>query len=213
MFKLTTRKQSAKRVVDYVSTEGKEYQFEIDYSFDNILRCFEVQQEPLFNDYDKLFTMYCLLVPSYKKYKDELNVFDIALIVKKAFELLKIKDNAADIEKIELLNFNEDAERIYSSFLMDYNIDLTEVQGEMSWAKFMALFNNLSEKTPIMKALYYRTCDLPSGKSTDDERKRVKKMKEFYELESQRKAREMEVVNRMEQQRKRLAKLHKEGRI
>ncbi|KAB2159587.1 hypothetical protein FZI36_23180, partial [Cronobacter sakazakii] len=84
---------------------------------------------------------------------------------------------------IPVVNFTIDAERIYASFLYDYGINLFEQQGKLQWDEFLALFNNLSEKTPMRTAIYYRTCDIPKkDKYNGDERKRIKKMKAIYEL-------------------------------
>lgn len=96
--------------------------------------------------------------------------------------------------------FFEDAERIYASFLIDYNIDLLNEVGVLSWDEFIALFNNLSEKTPIMQAIMYRGCEVPSGPENKEERRRIRKMKEFYELKSQREKREKQILEQMEKE-------------
>ncbi|WP_019779148.1 Gp15 family bacteriophage protein, partial [Streptococcus sobrinus] len=68
-----------------------------------------------------------------------------------------------------------------------------EQQGKMTWNKFMALFNNLSNKSPMGIAIHYRTCEVPKkDKYNAEERKRIKKMKEKYELPAAKKIREQQ---------------------
>ena len=110
--------------------------------------------------------------------KDRLDI-DLRSLMKKKIEE-KEEEKAPTIPTVD---FVVDAERIFSSFLFDYNVDLIEQQGKMQWNKFMALFRNLSSKSPMGQALHYRTCDIPpKDKTNAEERKRIKKMKELYEL-------------------------------
>ncbi|PGC44944.1 Gp15 family bacteriophage protein, partial [Bacillus wiedmannii] len=66
------------------------------------------------------------------------------------------KDNSTDeaeedetFQEVPIVDFTIDAERIFSSFLFDYNINLIEQQGKLLWNEFLALFNNLSEETTM----------------------------------------------------------------
>ncbi|MED1012127.1 Gp15 family bacteriophage protein [Bacillus mycoides] len=103
----------------------------------------------------------------------------------------KKEDGDEKLPELPIVDFTIDAERIFSSFLFDYNIDLIEQQGKMQWNKFLALFRNLSEKSPMGQALHYRTCEMPKkDKHNADERKRIKKMKELYELPKSKEIRE-----------------------
>lgn len=112
--------------------------------------------------------------------KDKLNI-DLNSPRKKS-EITKESDgNKAPA--IPIVNFAVDAERIYASFLQDYGMNLLEQQGKLTWEEFIALFNNLSEKSPMRIAIHYRTCEIPKkDKTNGDERKRIKQMKELYEL-------------------------------
>ncbi|MDM5191135.1 Gp15 family bacteriophage protein [Bacillus hominis] len=115
----------------------------------------------------------------------------------------KKEDEDEKLLEPPIVDFTIDAERIFSSFLFDYNIDLIKQQGKMQWNKFLALFRNLSEKSPMGQALHYRTCETPpKDKHNNDERKRIKKMKELYELPKAKEIREqrefIEFQKRME---------------
>lgn len=89
----------------------------------------------------------------------------------------------------QVIDFKQDAERIYASFYADYGIDLFTEQ--LDWRQFTALLSGLSHETPIMQAVYYRTCKIPKpqiikGKTINaEEIKAVKEAKAFYALKAQ----------------------------
>lgn len=78
-----------------------------------------------------------------------------------------------------LLDFEEDGEYIYSSFMYDYNIDLVDQQGKLSWKKFLALFQGLSDKTKIREVMKIRQMELPQPNG-----KNAKQIQEIMELKS-----------------------------
>ncbi|MDV8116074.1 Gp15 family bacteriophage protein [Bacillus cereus] len=186
MFKLTEREY------DFYTWNG--VRLELNLAFDNILLLFDLFEDESINEYLKTDIALNMLVVD----KVDINQLDVE---RKSMLLLDILKDRLDIDlrslmkkKIEekeeekaptipTVDFVVDAERIFSSFLFDYNVDLIEQQGKMQWNKFMALFRNLSSKSPMGQALHYRTCDIPpKDKTNGDERKRIKKMKELYEL-------------------------------
>ncbi|PFW65280.1 Gp15 family bacteriophage protein [Bacillus sp. AFS075034] len=112
--------------------------------------------------------------------RDKLNI-DLSSTGKKR-NVASGNDDSDDPD-IPIVDFVIDAERIFASFLFDYGMNLLEQQGKLTWEEFLALFNNLSDKTPMGIAIHYRTCEIPKKDSTNaDERKRIKQMKELYEL-------------------------------
>ncbi|PEB19731.1 Gp15 family bacteriophage protein [Bacillus toyonensis] len=186
MFKLTEREY------DFYTWNG--VRLELNLAFDNILLLFDLFEDESINEYLKTDIALNMLVvdkvdinqlDAERKsmllldiLKDRLDI-DLRLLMKKKIEE-KEEEKAPTIPTVD---FVVDAERIFSSFLFDYNVDLIEQQGKMQWNKFMALFRNLSSKSPMGQALHYRTCDIPpKDKTNGDERKRIKKMKELYEL-------------------------------
>lgn len=186
MFKLTEREY------DFYTWNG--VRLELNLAFDNILMLFDLFEDESINEHLKTDVALNMLVVD----KVDINQLDVE---RKSMLLLDILKDRLDIDlrllmkkKIEekeeekaptipTVDFVVDAERIFSSFLFDYSIDLIEQQGKMQWNKFMALFRNLSSKSPMGQALHYRTCDIPpKDKTNTEERKRIKKMKELYEL-------------------------------
>ncbi|HDR8110403.1 TPA: hypothetical protein QCZ04_003476 [Bacillus cereus] len=196
MFKLTEREY------DFYTWNG--VRLELNLAFDNILLLFDLFEDESINEYQKMDIALNMLVVD----KVDINQLDVE---RKSMLLLDILKDRLDIDlrllmkkKIEekeeekaptipTVDFVVDAERIFSSFLFDYNVDLIEQQGKMQWNKFMALFRNLSSKSPMGQALHYRTCDIPpKDKTNGDERKRIKKMKELYELPKAKSIREQQ---------------------
>lgn len=194
MFKLTER--------DYDFYTWNGVRLELNLAFDNILLLFDLFDDESINEYLKTDIALNMLVVDKVSMnqldmerksmllldilKDRLDI-DLKLLTKKKIEE-KEEEKAPAIPTVD---FVVDAERIFSSFLFDYNIDLIEQQGKMQWNKFMALFRNLSSKSPMGQALHYRTCDIPpKDKNNNEERKRIKKMKEIYELPKAKEIRE-----------------------
>ncbi|TBX83971.1 hypothetical protein E0M29_28160 [Bacillus cereus] len=190
MFKLTDRNR------DIYEWSG--VPIELNLSFDNVLKLMELFDDPTIPKQIKpVIALNMLVVENLlltqldesQKEKLFLNVFkdklgiDLSLSGKRN-EITKSNDNNnSRLPNIPVVNFTIDAERIYASFLFDYGINLFEKQGKMQWDEFIALFNNLSEKSPMKIAMHYRTCEIPKkDKNNADERKRIKKMKELYEL-------------------------------
>ncbi|EUJ27316.1 hypothetical protein PCORN_13332 [Listeria cornellensis FSL F6-0969] len=194
MFSLTSKKNKADRHVTY---KGEKVLISI--TFDNVIKAIKLYDDKFLKENQKIYIMYRMFVKDYKKYnhtpRDVIRITD--LIYK---ELNKSDSDTGAADNEELYNFFEDAERIYASFLIDYNIDLLNEVGVLSWDEFIALFNNLSEKTPIMQAIMYRGCEVPSGPENKEERRRIRKMKEFYELKSQREKREKQILEQMEKE-------------
>lgn len=185
MFRLTRKHGVCDESVEY-----KGETITVNLSFDRLIKIFELQQDERLEDIDKIVLAFQILVVDAEIYKKKFTALELSEIVNLIFDSLKderirIDDtDDQDDEPVEIVNYTEDAERIYASFLYDYQMDLIEEIGKLSWRKFVALFNNLSEKTPMMQAIIYRTCSIPTGKENAEERKRIKKMKRIYALKS-----------------------------
>lgn len=191
MFKLTDRNR------DIYHWAGVD--IELNLSFDNVLKIMELLDDETISNRNKPNIALMMLIVDHRileqlewsrkeqliidVFKDKLNI-DL-LSNKNKNEMTEAIGNEGDEPppEIPIVNFTLDADMIFASFLFDYNINLFEQQGKLQWSEFLALFNNLSEKTPMKIAIHYRTCEIPKkDKHNADERKRTKKMKERYEL-------------------------------
>ncbi|WMY18280.1 Gp15 family bacteriophage protein (plasmid) [Bacillus tropicus] len=191
MFKLTDRYR------DIYHWAGVD--IELNLSFDNVLKIMELFDDETISNRAKPNIALLMLIVDHELlnhlnwqmkeklivdiFRDKLNIDLMA--DKKAGEMTETLGNPLNEEspEIPVVNFTLDAEMIFASFLYDYNINLFEQQGILQWGEFLALFNNLSEKTPMRTAIHYRTCEIPKkDKYNAEERKQIKKMKERYEL-------------------------------
>lgn len=111
------------------------------------------------------------------------------------------EDKDEESSSVPVVDFTIDAERIYSSFLYDYRIDLIEQQGKLLWNQFIALFNNLSDETQMKIAIKHRTSEIPKKtKENTDEVKHARKMKEHYELPQAKAIREAHTLKQFQAQ-------------
>ena len=86
-------------------------------------------------------------------------------------------------KNVRVLDFEYDGEYIYSSFMLDYGIDLINEQGRLPWKKFIALFQGLSENTKIRDVMRIRSMDTP--KPTGKNGKQIQEildLKSYYAL-------------------------------
>ncbi|MGE7864527.1 Gp15 family bacteriophage protein [Bacillus mobilis] len=201
----------------------KDVRLELNLAFDNIILLLDLLSDEEVNEYARIDIALHMLVVERDLLKQldmeqksmlfmdilkhRLNI-NLEKLMKKDREKNKNKEDEK-LPEPPIVDFTIDAERIFSSFLFDYNIDLIEQQGKMQWNKFLALFRNLSEKSPMGQAFHYRTCEiLQKDKHNNDERKRIKKMKEIYELPKAKEMREQQELiafqKRMEVQKSQL---------
>lgn len=171
---------------------------ELNLSFDNILMLLKMFDDKSVRDRDKPYIALNMLVVE-KQLLSQLNGEQCLKFLEDIFkeklgiDIKSKKKNGQSQENTEsqddgskdvpIVNYTVDAERIYSSFLMDYKIDLIAEQGKLLWNQFQALFNNLSENTPMKIAIKYRVCDVPKRtKDNAEEVKDIRRKKEYYEL-------------------------------
>lgn len=82
-----------------------------------------------------------------------------------------------------LVDFEEDGEYIYASFMQDYGLDLIEWQGKLPWQRFIALFQGLSDKTKIREIMRIRGMELPKAtKNNQKEIQNLMELKAYYAL-------------------------------
>ncbi|MBP1542853.1 MAG: hypothetical protein J6A16_02055 [Oscillospiraceae bacterium] len=86
-------------------------------------------------------------------------------------------------KNVRAVDFTIDAAEIYASFMRDYRIDLIKEQGRLHWCSFLALFQGLSEDTPIRQIMRIRTEQIPPlTRSNGDHIQRLNELKALYAL-------------------------------
>src|SRR5690625_1953159 len=178
-------------ITDTAEIDGVAY--EVDMSFDNILRLFDMLEDKTLLDVQKVNLGLIMLIG------DELEKYDAEEKAKIFVELFKsvIGEDAQRKQRVDIAgnpmpeiadddkkthDLAQDAEYIYASFMHTYRIDLYEQQGKLHWKKFKALLNGLGEDTIFSRIVGIRTADLPTGKGTSKERERLRKLKRQYAL-------------------------------
>lgn len=86
-------------------------------------------------------------------------------------------------QQLPVFDFEEDAEYIYASFMLDYGIDLIDVQGQLHWKKFIALFQGLSESTKIREVMKIRSMEVPRYDGHNQKQiQEIQELKSYYAL-------------------------------
>lgn len=176
---------------------------ELNLSFDNVLKLFDLFSDDIQRDLKLDIALEMLVVNAdLLKQLNGLNAIRLVLDILKdklSIDLESDDNQSNDEQQTPIYDFKEDAERIYASFLFDYNLDLFEQQGKLQWHKFIALFENLSTDSPMGQAIMYRSCEVPKkDKYNADERKRIITMKKKYELKAAKSIREQQELERVQ---------------
>lgn len=179
---------------DFIMINGIKYT--LDFTFDTILRVYEMGQDKSIDDFAMIELMFDNLVVDCDldlDLQEKSDIVDAILNKKLAKETIKDQNEEQEEgqeENIETENrthdFVQDAELIYASFLRDYKMDLFEQQGKLHWTKFIALLNNLSDDSPFKKVVHIRVKKLPKQtKYNKEEIANLKRLKRFYSLDGE----------------------------
>jgi hypothetical protein len=159
----------------------------LNLSFDNVLRVFELLDDDLFHDYEKIDIALEILVDNYEYIenfpiveKHELYVY----IFKEFLDIDFTKETDGIVKKI--FDFKKDAGLIYASFMRAYRIDLFEQHGKLHWQKFKQLLANLDNQTPFKEVVNIRQMKVPpADKYNKEYRDYILQMKRRYRLEEE----------------------------
>lgn len=157
--------------------------FKINPAFDAVLKIQKLYREKTLEDEIKIEQALKMLVKN--RFKLALLTFDekiklLELIYK---ECINTKSRPKTRQKAPVFDFEYDSEYIYSSFMLDYGIDLIEVQGKLSWKKFIALFEGLSEKTKICEVMRIRSMEVPQYNGHNQKQiQEIQELKSYYAL-------------------------------
>jgi len=148
-----------------------------------VLRVFDLQNESNFDGVEKFLMMLELLVKNHKVLK-YLTIDEQAELLKCIFDEFILTKSKKPKSSTKQVDFAQDSNYIYSSFMLDYGIDLYEAQGVLDWRKFIALFQGLSDKTKIKEIMSIRARPIPAPtKYNQDEIKKLSELKAFYALD------------------------------
>src|SRR5699024_9743160 len=155
-------------IIDVAEIDGATY--EIDMSFDNILRLFDLLKDESLHDAGKVEVGLKMLIGN------DLNEYDTETRAEIFVNLFKSAIGSGETvkENVDLdgnpmpsptgsnkkaYDLTQDAEYVYASFMHTYKIDLFEQQGKLHWHKFAALLNGLDEGSIFSRIVGIRTAE------------------------------------------------------
>ena len=104
-------------------------------------------------------------------------------------ELKAESERAGGGSSEKLYSFEKDDTLIFTAFYRTYKIDIEEELDTLHWWKFMAMFNDLDEKSKLVGVyMYYRGLDINESSiykhASEKEKQKILEMKNFVSLDS-----------------------------
>lgn len=171
-----------------LSIDNKEYQF--DMSFDVVLRFYELLEDDNLKGFEKVnlaFDMFYIDDPKVEFTYEQRSqaIEDIVDYLQQMPYGNEESENQSDTfsEPDKLYSYTQDAGAIYSSFLMDYGIDLFKKRGRMHYLIFRSLLHGLSEKTQFERILSIRA--RPTTGLEGEQLTNLLDLKRYYALDSE----------------------------
>lgn len=157
--------------------------FLINPAFDTVLEVQRLFAEEELTDHDKVEQALKMFVINDRRMRGMGINAKVELLNEIYRQCINTRKHPPSRKKIRVLDFEHDGEYIYSSFMLDYGIDLIDEQGRLPWKKFIALFQGLSENTKIREVMRIRSMDIP--KPTGKNGKQIQEimdLKSYYAL-------------------------------
>lgn len=210
---------------DYVVVNSHKYP--IDLEFSKVLRWYEMWKDKELDAHTKIFSSLVMIVAiewgeSFPADLDEIaEVIPYEDIIPLSEAIIKriagdqtpsenvvrdLKGNILEDENRTWYDFEADSGYIYSSFLMDYGMDLLEERKKktLHWDKFNALVGGLSDETHFKRVIRIRQMDYPKN-ADQDQIEEIRKAKQAVALKKDRAALEFEMMD-LKQKREYMAK-------
>lgn len=158
--------------------EIKNERFKINTDFKVALACFEALEDEEINDIARMYAVISLLLGVEKNGEVEIPQFDnedLSKVIELLIKYLSCNNNEENttVNKKDM-DFAQDKEYIYASFLTDYQIDLENT--EMHWWKFCNLIKGLTDKCILNRVRDIRNTDLSEYKDPKTKEKLIKAM-------------------------------------
>ena len=170
------------RIEDVVVYKRKKYL--INSCFDNVLRIQKLFQEEELSEFIKVHQALNMLISNNRGIY-RLSLKDMQKLLQLIFEDCINTQKRPEIRKQQLpsFDFEYDGEYIYSSFVLDYGIDLIDMQGKLPWKKFISLFQGLSEQTKIREVMRIRNMEVPRFTGENSKQiQEIQELKSYYAL-------------------------------
>lgn len=172
-------------LTDYIvpTVQYKEVVYKVNTAFDSVLNIQRMYKDTDLEETDKLDIALNILIERRGRLKKLSYAEKTELIEIIYKEHINLKEHPKVAKQKRVLDFEEDGEYIYASFMQEYGIDLVEQQGRLPWKKFIALFQGLGEKTKIKEVMRIRGMDIPEpNKYNQKEIRQINELKMYYSL-------------------------------
>lgn len=153
-------------------------------AFDIVLEIQNLYRETDLTDFEKIECALKMLVKNDWNLRLFSPVEKVALMTEISRKFIQVKKRPKMKQNpVPVLDFEEDGDYIYASFMQEYGIDLIDQQGKLAWKKFLWLFNGLSSETKIKQVMRIRGMEIPkyTGKNMKQIRE-IQELKSYYAL-------------------------------
>ena len=176
-----------------IKFDGETYQ--INLAFDNVIKYLELVEDDSENKELEALKLFFgdQEIPLDPDFIESSFKLINETITKSAYQGNSSKDWSMNIAPQHIYSYEQDADAIYSSFMMQYHIDLLKERGKMHWCVFRALFDGLSEDTPIQRIIELRQKNLTDV--PDEQRGKVMQLQQYYALKLKKPKTEEDVFN------------------
>ena len=176
-----------------IKFDGETYQ--INLAFDNVIKYLELVEDDSENKELEALKLFFgdQEIPLDPDFIESSFKLINETITKLAYQGSFSKDWSMNIAPQHIYSYEQDADAIYSSFMMQYHIDLLKERGKMHWCVFRALFDGLSEDTPIQRIIELRQKNLTDV--PDEQRGKVMQLQQYYALNLKKPKTEEDVFN------------------
>lgn len=153
-------------------------------AFDVVLEIQNLYRESELTDFEKINCALKMLVKNdwnLKKYTPTEKISLLEEIYKKCINVKKRPQTKKSA--LPVLDFEEDGDYIYASFMQEYGIDLIDQQGKLPWRKFLWLFNGLGADTKIKQVMHIREMEIPQFNGKNQKQiQEIQELKSYYAL-------------------------------
>lgn len=160
---------------EFIEINNKQYKINTDFKI--ALACFEALEDDDINDIARMYAVISLLLGVENNGEIDIPQFnneDLDKVVKLLIKYLSCNSEENTTVNKKDMDFIQDRDYIYASFLTDYQIDLENA--EMHWWKFCNLMKGLTDKCVLNKIRDIRNTDLSEYKDAKTKEKLIRAM-------------------------------------
>lgn len=157
---------------EYIKLDGEKIKLNTDYRIG--LKCQEIAEDTSISDTERALAIeYLLIGEKCFEIKNQDKLIELLL------KYLSMNEEVNQNTEPDM-NFKQDQDLIYASFMSDYNIDIVKEE-KMHWWTFMKLLRGLTEHSVLNRVRDIRNMDISDYEDTKIKEK-IRKAKEQFAL-------------------------------